>query len=388
MMKYVIYTGVLFMPDKNAAAQRANAFARLIKLAGFMPVIIGMNIENDSNCILNSKEYRDNTLYFAMNYPNSTTSWLKMLFDYRQIVVVMEELGKENIHSIIAMDYFAPALNGLMSYCTKNKIRFIVDTVDWFAKSQYSFPKNIVKDLDTNLRMKWLNKKADYMITISEYLKAYYENSKKRIVQIPGIYAQGEEQCDLLRIDKTDSKILAFVGSPGLKCEKEKIDWVIKAICKINSETLKIQFLIAGIDKETLRKNRPDLTDLPQFDQSILCLGKIEHDECLKLISSSDFSVIIREDSLLSNAGFPTKLGESFACGTPVLVTPTSDIKKYIPTGYGIITENCTYDAVEKSLVLLTTYSAEDITRMHALVKSDNPLSYEKYIDEIKEVLG
>lgn len=385
-MRYVIYTGVLFMPNGNAAAQRANSFSEMLKKIGYIPVIIGMNPEGDSDSILSSKTADNGVLYYYMNYPKTTSEWLKMLVDHRQIVSVVESLGVENVQAIIAIDYYAIALGRLVRYCKRRNINFIADAVDWFERSMYQFPKNILKDADTYYRMNCLYKKIDNMIAISEYLSTYYKPYVKKIVKIPGVY------CDLNttreKFEGNDIITLAFVGSPGNKCEKEKIDWVIKAICKINDEEARIRLIVAGIDKKTLEVNRPDLTSIKGFDESVLCLGRLKHEECINLIRKSDFSIIIREDTLLSRAGFPTKLGESFACGTPVFVTPTSDICSYIPAGYGIISENCTYEAVETSLIEISSFSKNDIMKMHDLVSEDNALHYAKFLCRLKEIVN
>ena len=385
-MKYVIYTGVLFMPNGNAAAQRAHAFEQIIKKIGYIPVVIGMNPKGDSGKILETKEKSNGSIYYSMNYPQTSGEWLKILFDDSQIKKVINDLGCQNVHAVIAMDYFSFALRKLIKYCKKKNIRFIVDTVDWFAKSKYSFPKGIIKDFDTLYRMKIVHKKTDYMITISSYLREYYNHSIKNIIQIPGIFDSTKMQLKEYKPNKILT--LSFVGSPGKKCEKEKIDWLIKAICKINCEKVRIILQIIGIDKEILEVNRPDITSLDKFNESIVCFGRMNHEECIDIITQSDFSVIIRENTVLSNAGFPTKLGESYACGTPVFVTPTSDIPNYVPEGYGIIAENCSYEAVEKSLNMLLMLSPKDIENMHSKIKIDNPLSYTKYIESMKEVIG
>lgn len=385
-MKYVIYTGVLFMPDGNAAAQRANAFSSMIKKNGYVPVIVGM----DSLCekpIIETKKETDGVIYFSMHYPSSIKGWLKMLYDSKSIIDVIKYFGYENVQAVIAMDYFAPALKRMMDFCSNYNIRFIIDTVDWFAKSQYSFPKCVIKDIDTWLRMKILNKKTKYMITISKYLYNYYHNYVENIVYVPGVIHKDDVYDDLPRYQKQEKLTLCFVGSPGKKCDKEKIDWLIQAICKINMQKNIIKFIIVGIDKQTLIQNRPDLTSISGFDDSIICKGRLQHSECLKIISKSDFSVIVRENTLLSNAGFPTKVGESFACGTPVFVTPTSDIEEYIPEGYGVVTNDCTYESIERKLEELSQLSSENILDMHNKVIADNPLDYSRFFMRIRKVI-
>ena len=376
------------MPDKNAAAHRARAFSKMISACGYKPVIIGMKQDSNEATILNTCEELDEALVYSMKYPESSIDWIKMLGAIGDLKQVVNHLGSVNIKAIIAMDYFSVALWRMMNFCNKMSIKFIVDTVDWFEKSNYSFPKNIIKDIDTKVRMGFLHKKSTNMITISKFLFDYYQPFVKKIVQIPGVVVTAEERKSVEKFHTRDDVIsLVFVGSPGNKCEKEKIDWLIKIVCEINKEEKQVVFHIAGITKETLEMNRPELFELDNLESSIVFHGRITHDECIELVAKSDFSVIIREDTLLSRAGFPTKLGESYTCGTPVFVTPTSNISEYIPVTHGVITDECNYEAVEQKLYELVQLKKEDIGKMHKSILSYNPLGCMNFVNDFLQII-
>lgn len=387
-MQYIIYVGVFFMPDKNAASQRALAFSSIIRAMGYVPIIIGMDEQiPEGTDILNTKTFYKDCVYYLTKYPATSKEWVRMLYNISPIKRIVAHLGKENVKAVIAMDYFSCALLRLMFFCKKNSIKFVADTVDWFQKSNDPFPRNIVKDIDTNLRMKVMHKKVKYMITISKYLYQYYERFVPNIVQIPGIVRPLQNQSIMFSgIDKTVCTF-AFVGSPGAKCEKEKIDWLIKIICKINQNEVKAKLYIAGIDKQTLFENRPDIAAIPNFEQSVMCYGRMKHKDCLRLLSSCDFATIIRKDSLLSRAGFPTKIGEAFACGTPVFVTPTSDVCDYIPPTHGIVANRCTKEATEEAMNVILRLSREEILDMHEAVAQFNPLENLHFKEQMQNII-
>ena len=244
----------------------------------------------------------------------------------------------------------------------------------------------MIKDCDTFLRMKCLYKHVDHMITISKYLKQYYSAYVKQIVEIPGVVA--DNYCVQNNYQNRDELInLCFVGVPGPNCCKEKIDWVIESICELNLIEDRFRFTIAGVGRDFFEKDCPNLVKHSLFDSSVKCLGRISHLECLELVASSDFSVIVREDTLLSNAGFPTKLGESFACGTPVLVTPTSNLEDYILHGYGFVADECSKASVFKLLKEISVLRKNEIKLMRDTVKSYNPLKARAFVEVMKEVL-
>lgn len=376
------------MPDRNAAAQRAQAFLQMIKACGYIPVILGMDPDLQNDNILKTKQEYKGAIIFSNCYPNNSTAWLRTLFDIGGIVDVMNYLGYDNIKAVICMDYFSPALAGIMRLCKKKQIRFVADTVDWFEKSQYSFPKRLIKDIDTWMRMKLIYKHTSHMITISKYLYYYYKNNVSNLIEIPGVFAPLEEECKgNARYKGNELLRFVFVGSPGKRCEKEKIDWIIKIVCELNEKKKCCEFVIAGIDKTTLKEYRPDLTDLNTFDESIKCLGRVSHEACIKLLIESDFSVIVREDTLLSRAGFPTKIGESFSCGTPVFATPTGNIIDYIPKEYGYITKECTYESVKQGIEKIRKLSKEEITHMHQQTKMFNPLDCRLFLEKLNCIL-
>jgi len=387
MMRYIIYIGVIQMPDKNAAAQRANAFSSIIRENGYSPIVIGLSLDRSAKQdIWETKNDYKGCTYYSMKYPSSSKEWLKTICSIYEIKKIIKMYGVENVEAIIAMDYYSIALLKLMYFCKKNEIKFIIDAVDWFAKSNDPFPRNIVKNVDTFLRMHWINKKTHFMITISRYLHDYYKKWVPNIVEIPGIAVHNKPKRAQYKC-KESIRTLAFVGSPGKKCEKEKIDWIIKSVCELNKDKVRLKFHIAGIDKDTLFLNRKDIASLQKFDDSVICYGRIAHSECLNLVSACDFSVIVRENNLLSNAGFPTKLGESYKCGTPVLVTPTSNICEYIPPSHGIIAANCSEIAVRSALQKISEMTDKEIEWMHGEVDRNNPLDSRYYSKELSKLL-
>ena len=48
------------------------------------------------------------------------------------------------------------------------------------------------------------------------------------------------------------------------------------------------------------------------------------------MVKKADYSIIIRDNNLVTRAGFPTKFVESVACGTPVICNDNSDLKEWI----------------------------------------------------------
>ena len=87
--------------------------------------------------------------------------------------------------------------------------------------------------------------------------------------------------------------------------------------------TVPEQLVMLGIDPAFLEAHR----------DTVICHGRIPYAEVKGKVADADFTVRLRPNKRYANAGFPTKVGESMACGTPVIANITSDLGKYIIDG-------------------------------------------------------
>ncbi len=90
--------------------------------------------------------------------------------------------------------------------------------------------------------------------------------------------------------------------------------------------------LIPGLKAEC---NRLGIEDLITFT------GLVNSREVRSLLSKCQILAITRPDTIQTRAGFPTKLGEYFALGKPVLATRFGDIEKYFKDGSDVILAEC-----------------------------------------------
>ena len=78
-------------------------------------------------------------------------------------------------------------------------------------------------------------------------------------------------------------------------------------------------------------------------------------------VGLSDFSVVIRDKSVMTDFGFSSKIVESIALGTRVITTRTSDIEKYLNLGQAIYLESYSDEAFEELLeAIVESYDTTD----------------------------
>lgn len=381
--KYVLYIGAMVMPDKNAGAQRAMSLAKGIRDIGYNPVIIGLSYEkNVTENILDTKACYQGIDCFSIVYPKTVKQWLNRMSSIKDFDKIINYYGKDKIHSIIAIDYEIFALYRLQRYCKQNRIYLIADNMEWYEKSTLPFPQNCVKDFDTFWRMKKFYPKLKNKICISRYLYNHYVDLAPQFntVLIPVTVDHTEDKWEKLP-EYTPSTIIrvVYAGNPGDHCIKERLDWLIQAICEVNALGFKCQLKVIGVEKKIFEAQYPELTKHPQY-KSIIYLGKRSHKECLEIISTSDLFTIVREDRLVTRAGFPTKLSEGLACGTPVLTTPSSNIVDYVEDSKnGFVTNTFTYDDVKETLLRAVKVSETKQIEMRRFCRENNKLDYRNF---------
>jgi glycosyltransferase involved in cell wall biosynthesis len=118
--------------------------------------------------------------------------------------------------------------------------------------------------------------------------------------------------------------------------------------------------------------------------------GRVPHESVPQYLAAADFSVLLRRPERYAMAGFPTKVVESLATGTPVIVNHTSDLSEYIRDGKeGIVVDGYSAEGLAAALERAASLGQSDRSRMRlaaqrrALVSFD----YTQYVDAIREFI-
>lgn len=371
----IVYFGIIQYEFENAMCQRAEGIKKLISSIGYTPLIIGVNSK-----IKRGEWRKKNDLVYEINGPSSGVDWFKACISSKDIKSILKNVGVDNIRTFIMADYRFIPMKQLMKFCERNGITYVVDIMDWFVAGTTINSK--IKKIDNDLRMTRLYPKVKNRIYICNSYKKILGISSNTSI-IPGV--TDRNICKQIFTSSSREKIkLFFAGQPGERCEKEKIDWVIKAI---HTKDLKDRFelSIAGVDMIEFVENNFELKEF--IDENVNFLGRISHNQCIDLLIKSDFSLVIRPNNQLSNFGFSTKIGESFMYGIPVLATDTSDNKDYIVDGENGYVCACYYNAVWEMLKKISQLSLSEINNLKMNTLKKNPLYFENFIHEFRRVI-
>ena len=176
--------------------------------------------------------------------------------------------------------------------------------------------------------------RADWIFSSGESelnrLKNSYKISESRlsIIRPPidvAIYKPIEREtiCNLFNLDAS-RRYFIFIGR--LDDKIKRVSSIINAIEKINSEYYDIDLLIIGTGKD---ENKLKQQALKQIPGRIHFKGWItEDEEKARLINISECLIMASKSE-----GFPTVIGEAFACGVPVISSNVGTISDLVIEG-------------------------------------------------------
>lgn len=309
----ILYIGGFELPDKNAAAHRVMSNAKLLKEMGFEVSFIGI-----------SKDINDaphNVHGFVSNpvpYPSDVRTWIKQIFTFVDTRTIL----KESPDYVVLYNFPSIASLRIIRACHKKGIKVICDLTEWELAYGYS-PRILIKKCDIWLRMHYCIAKMDGVIAISKFLYNYYKRKTNCIYIPPTVDLRDPKWNRNRNLEIHDKVRLIYAGTGKGLGNKDRLDFVIDSIQGKHG----IELTVIGMTEDQYVQ---DYGKRIPKDVNVCFKGRIPHEEAIIAVQNADFQMLIRQNNIKNNAGFPTKLVESFACGTPIVATNTSNICDYI----------------------------------------------------------
>lgn len=308
--------GDIGLLDNRAAAVLCRNIARAVSNNGINCSIVDLSGTHESQVLNSSERVIKKGSIRKLFFLNNNSEFANVTSDVRLVCLYNPK---------------CEVAASVLRYCHSRKIKTCLILTEWYSTADI---RNIVHKLFEKIRieigMRLINKHADCAIVSSPLLEQYYSGHFP-ILLMPTVY--GKIDINGMNVDEDSNKgkkRLIFCGHPTP--EKENLGHFIElletAACTSNK---KYEVLVVGVTRgqyEELYGRLPSL----RFGV-IYFAGLKPHEECLKAISESDYSIVYRASNKKTNAGFPTKFAESIACGTPVITTDTSCIVRYLKEG-------------------------------------------------------
>lgn len=399
--KTIIYIGGFELPDKNAAAQRVIANGKIFRDLGYDVVFLGVSKSlNVGLSIENTRKKCNGFEVWEAPYPNDNLSWLKYITSCAALTTLIEKIYKNRLYAVICYNYPFVAQLRIKYLCKKIGALYIPDATEWYGSGGGGLMFNVIKWLDTTLRMRFLHPKADGIIATSKYLSEYYINKNCQVVEIPTLF-------DTVNLDQTHSpvtekekgvKYLMYAGSPfdvkrarnDRRNIKDRLDLIVNLLHQLYEANTKFVLTVYGLTREDYIAVFPEHASiLAKMRSCIIFCGRRKHSEIIANVKSSDFTIFMREVDRVTESGFPSKFSESISCGTPVITNMISNIEKYIIDGRnGFVIDLHDSDKQVEKMMKVLSMREEDVATMKAYCLDSNLLDYRKYLAPVRTFMN
>jgi glycosyltransferase involved in cell wall biosynthesis len=189
------------------------------------------------------------------------------------------------------------------------------------------------------LNMSYFNVKSSKLIVFSSYLRNYYISkgyNTNDILLIPNLLDLDYfTQNNVVKLQRSKFRV-GYCGNP---CHKDGIEDLFESFRIISRIDSSFELLIVGDSvnqNSVLEKLKAKLKNDNLLDK-VIFTGLIPYKEIPAMLHSCDVLVLARPTGIQADAGFPTKLGEYFACKKPVVITKVGDIPNYFEDEVNIL---------------------------------------------------
>jgi glycosyltransferase involved in cell wall biosynthesis len=204
--------------------------------------------------------------------------------------------------------YYNPMLRTTLSSLLLAKLlskRVLIDKTELFQHEKNTWYNR--------LGDKWAFKYATIPFAISDRLIAYGQlHTNKPIIKLPIVV-------DFKRFDvkiKPEKKLIGYVGTSAAK---DGLDMVLKGFALALKGNTELRLRVIG-SKPTFFDFDKTIIDLG-IQKNVELTGSKSFEEVPQLLLECDTFIMNRDNSLFAQYGYPTKLGEYFACNRPVLMS-------------------------------------------------------------------
>jgi glycosyltransferase involved in cell wall biosynthesis len=177
------------------------------------------------------------------------------------------------------------------------------------------------------INFNWLNKSSDKLIVFSYFLRDKYVLKgfdEKNIIVQPNL-------TDFNYWISKPVNVRYTIGYSGTPSVKDGLFDLFKAISILNKQKRDVSLLVIGdtVFGGSLIPGLKLECEKLKISENVIFTGLVQSSQVREYLAQCKILAITRPSNTQTKAGFPTKLGEYFATGLPVLATNFGDIERY-----------------------------------------------------------
>lgn len=282
------------------------------------------------------KGYIGKLKYIHLGFKNHPSNLLgKTCDNFFALILTPIYLLKSNIansfDTIISYNTHFTRIIHLVIFKFIFKKKLIIILPELYEKPQaYTLAK--LRWYDFFFGLKFFAKYADAYIPVSHFLSNYIKKDlkiNKPIYILPNLTDPEVFISQQVLRYKYDKITIGYAGTPT---RKDGIHDLIKSFAIVNKEHINTHLLIIGdvINGDSVIPDLRKLTVELGCNESVSFTELVPFENIPELLNSCQILALTRPSGIFAEAGFPTKLGEYFACKKPVLITKVGDIPYYL----------------------------------------------------------
>lgn len=323
-------------PYGIAYSSRAQNFCRALLSKGHEVDIICDYLSDERYKLQdNIGKFEDTRFFYLHEKRNKTDRVLVPSQISHALEKYIQTEQPDLIISSSAYDRFPKILKVARRY----KIPIILESCEKYDASNWRFGKLDYRYFQFHRCWNRFYPKVDGVIVISRFLDNFYKSCNLKTLRVPTILdIQNTES----RLACTDMPQVTFCFAGTLGGGKDRLAEFILAMHEVETNEKRTPILnIYGPSRQQVENQLGDKSKvLEALGNRVNFFGRISQEKVAAAVRASDFSLVLRPVRESSNAGFPTKLAESMAVGTPVIANLTGDVGLYVEDGHnGIICE-------------------------------------------------
>jgi len=388
----VVFVGAFYFPDGNAAATRVLHVGKALRDAGLRVAFAGMEHRPrpEDRCADGTYRYRGFPYVSEECQGNSRTSRLRRAwFTHVTGATTMRRLrtsALDGARAIVAYQASSPLLWRLWRFCRRRRIALIADCTEWFQPTHLPGGRWGPFRWDDGCRRRFFLPMIRRVIVVSSYLERHYRSRGCATLRVPPLVDIVDvPDASLQRRPEGDGRLhLVYAGSPG---KKDLIGNAIRALESLLRQRAEVVLHLVGPSREQIVDClQGDSRLLDDLGEALICHGRVDRQEALRLIAAADFSILVRPDVRYAHAGFPSKLSESLSLGIPVICNVTSDIAEYVRDGKeGMLLHGSTVDDCAAGIRRVLDLPREQWggMRRQARQRAEECLDYRRYVGSL-----
>ena len=386
----IIYVGAFELPDKNAAAHRVVANAKIFKELGYEVVFLGI----DKTLSSSERGVKKSESFFGFDcwsvaYPAGKKNWISYITDLSALKYLVEICYRGRVKVVINYNHPAISQFRALRFCRKHDIKHVADITEWYDSSAGPLVWRLVKKVDTALRMRFVNLLEDGLITTSRYITDLYEKRGIKTVELPTLFDCSSVDDQTFVEPRNSILKLVYVCSPldpkmvnkDRSNLKERLDEIVAVLFEVHKQNYNFQLDVYGnTEAEYLEVFTEHNKILKILENKINFNGLTPNKIVRNRIASADFMIFIRDENRVTMSGFPGKLAESISLGTPVITNKMINMQRFINSKCIIASER----GEELSMLIkVAQYTPDQKKALKRFCKDSKLFHYSRFGDDV-----